>query len=137
MRPDILIVDDDPRMRRTLVRMLHAHASIVDVSSCEQALGLIITGDRFTAILCDLTLPGLSGVDFFRRLRVLVPDQAERFVALTGSLIETLDADFIRAVAGRLLFKPIETERLMAVVLGVAERGRAAESEAERRNPKG
>jgi CheY-like chemotaxis protein len=117
----ILIVEDDPMMRRTLVRVFRAHRPIVDVDSAEQALALVASGERFAAMLCDLTLPGLSGIDLFNRLRVLAPEQAARFVALTGGVLDTLDADFVRWLGGRLLFKPIETDRLIAVVLGVAE----------------
>lgn len=123
----ILVVDDDPMMRRTLVRVLREHGPIVDVDSAEKALALVVSGKRFAAILCDLRMRGLSGVDLFMLLRTLAPDQAERFVALTGGSIDDLEPDFRTAIGGRLLLKPFNTEQLVSILLGAANsRGRTA-----------
>ena len=44
----------------------------------------IARGERFDAILCDLMMPGMTGMDLHEALSRLAPEQASRVVVLTG-----------------------------------------------------
>lgn len=69
MRPQILVVDDEPGMRKALERGLRAEGMDVTVAADgPTALGLARTGS-FDAILLDIMIPGLSGYRVLQELR--------------------------------------------------------------------
>lgn len=61
----VLVIDDDDMIREILRRVLKAHEVTVHASASD-ALTQIAGGSRFDAILCDLMMPGLSGIEFHR-----------------------------------------------------------------------
>ena len=67
----ILVVEDEPRMAELLRRGLRRHGHAVDVTaSGEDALALAATGVH-GAVVLDVRLPGIDGVETCRRLRAL------------------------------------------------------------------
>lgn len=69
MRPQILVVDDEPGVRKALDRGLRAEGMDVTVAADgPTALRLAGTG-AFDAILLDIMIPGLSGYRVLQELR--------------------------------------------------------------------
>jgi two-component system KDP operon response regulator KdpE len=65
----ILVVDDEPQMRRVMRTALTAHGyEAVDARSGEEAL-LKLEAERFDFIFLDLNLPGLGGISTCRAIR--------------------------------------------------------------------
>lgn len=65
----ILVVDDDATVREVLVDYLHAAGfATAEAADGPAALGLAVD-QRPDLVLLDLTLPGLDGLEVFRRLR--------------------------------------------------------------------
>src|SRR6185295_20240913 len=65
----VLVVEDDPKMRQVLRQGLEENGFVVEMGSTgPQGLGLASQG-AFDAILLDLSLPGLDGLDVCRALR--------------------------------------------------------------------
>lgn len=66
----VLIVDDHPDLREVVGQLLKAHGLDVRCSpSAEQALDDLSAGDPPRAMIVDLRLPGLSGLEFVRHVR--------------------------------------------------------------------
>ena len=68
-QPHVLVVDDDARLRKLLIKYLSENGFLVsgardafDASKCLSAI-------EFDAIILDLMMPGESGLDFAKRLR--------------------------------------------------------------------
>jgi CheY-like chemotaxis protein len=104
----VLIVDDDPAIRRFLERAvgLNGRAATSVASSVEAverasdpAIGLV---------LCDQRLAAGTGIDLYRTVAQRRPDLARRFVLMTGDV----DSDDVRAFAadsdGAILPKPFD-----------------------------
>jgi len=78
-RPDatpgsILVVDDDPAVRRAVTRVLERSGfRVVGVEDAESGLACLATDSQFDAVLSDLVLPGMSGSDLLARLQVERP----------------------------------------------------------------
>jgi DNA-binding NtrC family response regulator len=113
--PSLLIVEDEPKLRRLLVRALEDRPqwTVSAVESAEIALRQI----RLSApdvVLSDIRMSGISGLELLSVLRKEIP--AIRFVFMTayasvGSAVEAL-----RAGALDYLVKPFPNEELFHVL---------------------
>ncbi|MEP6469434.1 MAG: response regulator [Chloroflexota bacterium] len=66
----LLVVEDDPKLGRLLVRMLQDERHLVELTaSGEEALEIAQAGSGIDAMILDIGLPDLSGTDVARRLR--------------------------------------------------------------------
>ena len=59
---------------------------MVDVESGEQALKALNSSSHFTGVLLDIDLPGINGVETYRRLRKALPNLPA--VVMSASLRE-------------------------------------------------
>src|SRR5581483_6042524 len=65
----ILLVDDDPDFRATITEFLEGVGFVVaEAASGEDALGILGRGFVPGAIVTDIAMPGVDGVEFLRRL---------------------------------------------------------------------
>jgi two-component system chemotaxis sensor kinase CheA len=66
----LLLIDDSPFFRSLVVPALSAAGhEVVAVNDAAAALELQSEGEAFDAIVSDIEMPGMSGLDFVRRLR--------------------------------------------------------------------
>jgi signal transduction histidine kinase len=68
----ILLVDDEPTVRRSIQRVLRSHGAEVETaSSAERALARLRDGERdgFDLLVLDCDLPGMSGTSLLVRIR--------------------------------------------------------------------
>ncbi len=67
--PLVLVVDDMPETRRLMRRLLERdHMRVIEAASGEEALRKI-EASRPAAVVLDLRLPGISGLEVARRIR--------------------------------------------------------------------
>ncbi len=114
-RARILIIDDEEALGRTLRRAL-ADYDVVLLVNATDALARISEGERFEFILCDVMMPGLTGVDFYEKLSLTAPDQAERVVFMTGGTTTGRTAAFLSATRNQVLPKPLELQLLRTLI---------------------
>jgi CheY-like chemotaxis protein len=84
----ILVVDDDSPIRRVLRALFERSGHVVlEAATATEALESLAlpAGERPEAVVCDVLMPGMSGLEFYERLVVLAPDLRERVVFLTGA----------------------------------------------------
>ena len=78
----VLCVDDDEQVRGLIARVLaSAGHECVAAANADEARDLLAS-QQFAAVLCDINLPGRSGLDLLRELRAQHPDVAP--VMVTG-----------------------------------------------------
>jgi CheY-like chemotaxis protein len=80
----MLVVDDEPDIRETLAEILEHYGFLVDIAANGQEALERIEGNAYDGILSDIRMPGLNGMELYRRLRSFNPDLADRFVVVTG-----------------------------------------------------
>jgi CheY-like chemotaxis protein len=82
----ILLVDDDASVRR-VVRLTFERGgyTVVEASSAFQALGMLRGTDSPDAVVCDVLMPGMTGLQFYRHLSERAPQLRHRVVFLTGA----------------------------------------------------
>lgn len=123
-RVRLLLVDDEPQILRAFKRALTQHCDI-EVAPTVEAAYAILEGAPFDAVVCDISMPGLGGVDLYRWLLEHQPDLARRTLFCSGGI---LSADIEREVVNServLLQKPIEPLALLHAVRVAIEAERA------------
>lgn len=115
-RGRVLVIDDEPLIVETLKRILRRDHDVAGSSSPADSLSRILGGERFDAILCDVMMPKLTGMDVHAALSRYCPAQAERLVFVTGGAITEEDERFLHASGNRRLAKPFSAEAVLDVV---------------------
>jgi two-component system KDP operon response regulator KdpE len=69
MNPSIVIIDDDPQVRRILGSGLTAHDFVIHEADCGARGLTLVAGRKPDLVILDLGLPDMDGVDVVRQLR--------------------------------------------------------------------
>jgi len=111
----VLSIDDDPMWMRVLSRTL-ATGDIAVESIEDPAAGIAraLADDQFDAILLDMSLPGMTGLEVLRALRDRGITAA--VIMLTSDGTASSAAECLRAGAFHYLTKPSRLEELIAAV---------------------
>lgn len=110
----ILLVDDDPHVRRLIALYLRdLDAEIVEASNGEEALARI-ESERFDAALVDLILPYFGGFRLCRRLKETSPSTWVAIITADDSA-ETRETAR-ESGANAFLGKPLDASEIRALV---------------------
>ncbi len=61
----ILVIDDSGTIRKAIRRILEQlNYAVTEAEDGEQALHVLAVGDRFDAVLCDIDMPNMDGLQF-------------------------------------------------------------------------
>jgi EAL domain-containing protein (putative c-di-GMP-specific phosphodiesterase class I)/CheY-like chemotaxis protein len=115
----ILFVDDDPGVRSTSKRILSfAGLAVEAMASGAEALAWLSSGGKPDAIVTDLVMPGIHGLEFLRSIRLL--DMDVPVIVMTGNpSLETAISTIAYGVH-RYLVKPVASDELVEVVRSAA-----------------
>ena len=110
----ILVVDDDRQMVRTLSDILRLHKwDVHGAHSGEEAVAAVAKGD-FDAVLMDVKMEGLNGVEAFKAMKSMRPDI--RVILMTAYSATDLIAEAEREGALHVLRKPVALPALMQML---------------------
>lgn len=115
----VLLVDDEPSLAVAGERRLKGMGyRATGVTSPERALELISrAGAGYDLLITDLTMPGMTGIELARRVRVLDPRLP--IILLSGYPPETPDDQLASLGIVCTLMKPVTAAELRAAVTGV------------------
>ncbi|HEY0484180.1 MAG TPA: ATP-binding protein [Kofleriaceae bacterium] len=115
-RHRVMIVDDEPRVAQALERMLHGDYDLTLVSCGAKALELVTAGAWYDAIITDVMMPNMTGIELFDRLETIAPDQAMRVIFLTGGVFTAQTQIRVEAAGNPQLQKPVSAQELRECV---------------------
>ena len=117
----LLVVEDEAPYRELLARQLSRRGNAVEaVGSAEEALAL---PGEFDVVLCDIALPGLSGIELIQKLRERAP--ATQCIVLTGQGSIPTAIEAMKLGAYHYFEKPVKFQELELYVQGAGEKRRA------------
>jgi DNA-binding response OmpR family regulator len=117
----ILIVEDDPGIRELLHLALSRRKFSCEVSNNgQEAIDRLSNGETYDAILLDLMLPLVSGIEVIAYLKVARPESLGRVIVVTAASSATLKAFGDLSRIRKLLRKPFDLAELVAEVEGCA-----------------
>jgi putative two-component system response regulator len=120
--PRVLIVDDDPAVRRVLRQVLDTgQYELIDADDGDTALELFRRHGA-DAVLSDIMMPRMNGIELLRAVKAL--DDTTAFILLTGagSMHNAIDA--LRLEADDYLLKPFDVDEVLHALARALEHRR-------------
>jgi len=118
-RLEVLVVDDDSRIRRALRGILEDEGHAVDeAADAAQALATL-EGRAFDAVLLDVNMPGMSGLDALVSIREGAPQTGVIMVSGEGTIATAVQA--LKRGAFDFIEKPVDPEHLLRVLAQAAQ----------------
>ena len=111
--PTILIVDDDAAVRGILYDLLSEKYDCNTASMAEEALQYLEV-EKYDAILTDLAMPGLTGVELLKRVQQT--DLETPVILISGRGTEQDPEDLIELGAFAYVTKPFNLDEIEEVV---------------------
>ncbi len=107
----ILLVDDEPNVLQGYGRALRRRFELDMASSGEQALSMLVTSGPYAAVISDMRMPGMDGMDLLSKVRDLSPQTVR--IMLTGNADLQTAVDAVnRGQVFRFLTKPCSSEEM-------------------------
>jgi FixJ family two-component response regulator len=113
-RPHVLIVDDDEEVRLALQELVQSVGLDADCFGSTQELLKLDLHERPGCLILDVRLPGLSGLDFQRRLASSGKLKPIIFLTAYGDVPMTVEA--MKAGAVDFLTKPVRDQNLLDAI---------------------
>jgi len=120
-RARVLVIDDNQAIRTVMRNILAEWHDVETATSVADAMRRLNTGIAVDVIICDVTMPGLSGLDLQAYLEVRHPELAERTCFVSGLVGTPREAELLaRVPRDRLVGKPFTPEELLAAIAALA-----------------
>lgn len=107
----ILIIDDEPNLRRSLALILQREGYVVTSAANAQEGLHLLTAGAYNLIFLDIKLPDRSGISILPEIRRIYPDMPVLILTAHASLETAIEA--VRQGAKDYLLKPIEPANLI------------------------
>jgi len=112
----ILVVDDEPTVLSLVSRVLTGEGHEVEtIDNADDALEMI-ESKRYHLILLDIKMPGMSGIELYKRIHKIAPSLARRIVFITGDVIGARTTAFLSRTKAHHIMKPFDAEQLKRAV---------------------
>jgi PAS domain S-box-containing protein len=111
----ILVIDDEELIGAAMQAALPAGQEVEVVTSTEEALDRALSGHH-DLILCDLMMPGMTGMDLFEQVKRRAPERARRFVFMTGGAFTRRASEFLAEGDLPCIAKPFDLDELSRVL---------------------
>ena len=113
--PRLMLVDDDPNLRRVLQLQLEAAGYHVTCADSGPAALKELEESRFDVVITDIQMPGMDGLELLERIKERDPDAVIVVITAFGDVDRAVRA--LKAGAFDFLTKPISQEVLLGTLV--------------------
>ena len=118
-----LLIDDNEIIRDTLTMVFaYKKCFIKSVATAEEGLHTL-EGERFDIIICDFSLPGINGAEFFSRIMASYPNTVK--VLISGYAGENTITRALETGVDAFIRKPFSLLALLEQLIPLVEKHRA------------
>ncbi len=118
-RRHVLLVDDEPLVLGAIARgLVRAGYHVTLAADGAEALQLLRT-QPFDAVVSDLMMPRLTGMELAEILAAEHPQTRRRFIAMTGGAVSAAAEAFVADPRAPVLYKPIDLSQLIESIEAV------------------
>ncbi|MBI3406496.1 MAG: PAS domain S-box protein [Acidobacteria bacterium] len=116
----VLVAEDEEGIRDLVLAGLSSRGIVVEcVGNGEEAVKRITDAAQaktYDVILCDMKMPGLSGLDVLEKIRVAQGTLKQPFILMTGDLLAPAVLEDLTQTGVRLIQKPFRIAELISVL---------------------
>ncbi len=121
-RARILIVDDEPTVRSMLTRLLRRHGYDCEVAANGQEARELLAGSSFELTLCDLNMPGETGLELIEHIAAEHPHAAT--IMVTGADDSSIAEKALELGTYGYVIKPFYNNELLINIANALRRRR-------------
>lgn len=110
---DILLVDDDERLRIELKRMLQIFFKSVTVASDGSEAFEVYTTKSFDLVITDIDMPNMNGIELSQKIKSFNGNQA---IIILSGFIESYLSELNDMKIDSLLLKPFTLNKFMEIL---------------------
>lgn len=125
VKPGILVVDDDPNLRKTLADILRVKGYETAVAASGAEAIAAVEREMFSLALIDLMLPDMPGLEVMAHIKAISP--LTEAIILTGHASMETAIDATGQGAFSYLLKPYQMDELLLTIRHAVERNQAQE----------
>ena len=115
----VLCVEDEVELREDMVEELEdAGFTVIGVDCAENALK-ILKSESFSLIICDIRLPGISGIDLLKQVRKHEGNVKIPFIVMSAYDDPPLRCSLKKNGASGFLVKPVDYETIVEDILAL------------------
>jgi PAS domain S-box-containing protein len=108
----ILVVDDEPVIRQFISQVLSEQGHTVETADSADAALKMVKAKRYRLILLDIKMPGMSGVELYKRFQEIAPSLTKRVVFITGDVMGKRTISFLNKTKTPYMMKPFDAREL-------------------------
>jgi two-component system NtrC family sensor kinase len=110
-----LVVEDEPSLAVAVMEALQEAGFQVDRAGDGQEALDRVRARRYDVIVCDLKMPRVDGMTFYRTIAATEPGLSRRVIFVTGDIVGTDAERFLEESGCRWLAKPFRLSELLRV----------------------
>ena len=122
MAKNILLVDDNHLVVKSLHKLLEGEGYIVATAESGQAALDIISHKTFDLIITDIRMPGINGVETVEKIKQLTKDKKEiPIIFITGYTDSKAFEEAKKLKASDFIYKPFDKDQFLksvAMIIG-------------------
>lgn len=116
-RGRVLVIDDEDSLVQAIRRYISHDHEVDGTTSARHAIDLLARGERYDAIVCDLMMPQITGMDVHAAVMGIDPVLAAKMIFVTGGAFTVNARAFLDTLdPGRHLEKPFDLKALRALI---------------------
>ena len=123
---NILIIDDDPQLRQSFERLLSSEGHIVMTAPTGEAGLDVVREKELNLVITDVRLPGMDGLEAFRRMREIEPKLPVIVMTAYGTTQIAIEATKMGAFD--YVLKPFDIPAILDLIDQALEAGRIMRS---------
>jgi DNA-binding response OmpR family regulator len=112
----ILVVDEEPAVRQTLVDVLSLEGHEVDGAGDADSALLLLDQRRYDLVIADLRMPSLDGPALLRALQERLGETLPQLIFLTRVTFDPHYGAFLTNLRAPVLTKPLKPGRVLELV---------------------
>jgi DNA-binding response OmpR family regulator len=110
----ILIIDDEPNLRRSLALILQRAGYSVNTAENDRDVKHYLSAGAYDLVFLDLKMPEVNGMELLPEMRQMYPEMPVLILTAHATLESAIEA--VRKGARDYLLKPIDPEEILARV---------------------
>lgn len=113
MNKTVLVIDDEPVMRKLLEQFLNKKYEVTEMDDGKSALQWLYSGNIPHLIVADLNMPEINGFEFLEKVRGSDYFESVPIIILSGEESSTERIKCLKLGANDYIIKPFNPEELM------------------------